>query len=218
MDAKGHKIFDKTLERLDDCPLFCINGKAYYDGDNNSSTELANMLRYANQQFLEWTKHDLPFDNLVQNIQFSLQLGDSYYLNIAKIRALKLLWQLFLKGWKIKKQIPCQVEVHLTSTVHTKDLNYNQIKATVQAMSAVIGGANRVFVYPSDTYKNQKGTQNRQRLALNIQHLMQLESYMDRVIDPAAGSYFLENLTDEIAEAAWEEFSGDIADEPIPVY
>lgn len=218
MDARGHKIFDKTIDRLDECPLFCVNGKSYYDGDNNASTELANILRYANQQLSEWTKHDLPLDNLIQNIQFSLQLGDSFYLNIAKIRALKLVWQLFLKGWKIKKQIPCQIEAHLTATSQTKDLNYNQIKATSQAMAAVIGGANRVFVHPSDAYKNQKGTQNRQRLALNIQHLMQLESYMDRVIDPAAGSYFIENLTDEIAEAAWEEFSGDLADEPIPVY
>ncbi|MEM6967089.1 MAG: methylmalonyl-CoA mutase family protein [Bacteroidota bacterium] len=215
VDAKGHKIFNKTTERLDEYPLFCINGKPYYDGDNNASTELANTLRYANQQLLEWTKNDLPPDKLVHQIQFSLQLGDSYYLNIAKIRALKLLWQLLLKGWKIKKQIPCQIAAHLTDTTHTKDLNYNQIKATAQAMAAVIGGANRIFIYPSDTYKNKKGTQNRQRLALNIQHLMQLESYMDRVIDPAAGSYFLENLTDKIAAAAWEEFSKELADKPI---
>ena len=73
-------------------------------------------------------------------------------------------------------------------------------------MAAVIGGAQRLYIYPSDEIKDGLGTPFAQRIALNIQHLMQLESYMDRVVDPSAGSYYIENLTNQLAEAVWKKF------------
>ena len=73
-------------------------------------------------------------------------------------------------------------------------------------MSAVIGGTNRLYIYPSDSFKNKKETLNAQRIALNTQYLMQLESYLDKVQDPAAGSYYLEKLTDDLAQAVWKKF------------
>jgi methylmalonyl-CoA mutase len=77
-------------------------------------------------------------------------------------------------------------------------------------MSAVIGGASRLYIHPSDSFKDENGTSFSRRIALNINHLLQQESYLDRVIDPSAGSYYLETLTDTLAEKAWEKFQEKI--------
>lgn len=183
-----------------------INARDFYQGQENVVYELLQTIWKANAYLEKWNEKGLDLKNLISNIQFSIQLDDSYFLNIAKIRALKILWNLVVKSWKGSLKSSITIETHLTSTTQTEDESYNKIKATSQAMSAVIGGTNRLYIYPSNSYKNKKGTLNAQRIALNIQHLMQLESYMDKVQDPAAGSYYIEKLTDDLAEAAWEKF------------
>ena len=182
-----------------------INARGFYQGQENVVEELAQTISKANAYLEKWNKKDLPLKNLISNIQFSIQLDDSYFLNIAKIRALKVLWNLIVTSWKSSLKSNITIETHLTTITQTEDENYNKLKATSQAMSAVIGGTNRLYIYPSDSFKNKRGTINAQRIALNSQHLMQLESYMDKVQDPAAGSYYLEKLTDDLAEAAWNK-------------
>jgi methylmalonyl-CoA mutase len=144
-----------------------------------------------------------------QLIQFAIGLNDEYFVSIAKIRALKTLWQQVLTAWDSDLKTIPNIEVHLTENAQTDDENYNKIKATTQAMSAVIGGANRLYIYPSDTFKNKNGTTFSRRIALNVQHLLQQESYLDRVVDASAGSYFVEELTEKIAEKAWGKFQAD---------
>ena len=139
-------------------------------------------------------------------IQFSISLNDNYFGSIATIRALKLLWQNVLTAWNENLIANSTIEVHLTTETQTKDENYNKIKATTQAMSAVIGGTDRLYIYPSDSLVNENGTSFSRRIGLNVQHLMEQESYLDRVIDPSAGSYFIEELTNRIAEKAWKQF------------
>ncbi len=182
-----------------------INARDFYQGQENVVEELVQTISKANAYLEKWNEKDLDLKNLIANFQFSIQLDDSYFLNIAKIRALKILWSLVIKSWKGSFKPIITIETHLTTTTQTEDENYNKIKATSQAMSAVIGGTNRLYIYPSDAFK--KETKNAQRIALNTQHLMQLESYMDKVQDPAAGSYYLEKLTDDLAEAAWSRFT-----------
>lgn len=186
-----------------------INARDFYHGKENVVKELVETISKANAYLEKWNEKELVLKDLIGTIQFSIQLDDSYFLNIAKIRALKILWNLIIKSWKGNLKSNITIETHLTTTTQTDDENYNKIKATTQAMSAVIGGTDRLYIYPSDSFKNKKGTLNAQRIALNTQHLMQLESYMDKVQDPAAGSYYLEKLTDDLAEAAWVEFQNN---------
>jgi methylmalonyl-CoA mutase len=183
-----------------------INARDFYQGKENVVEELAKTFSKANAYLEKWNEKDLNLKSLLSTIQFSIQLDDSYFLNIAKIRALKILWNLLVKSWKGTLKPNITIETHLTSSTHTEDENYNKIKATSQAMSAVIGGTNRLYIYPSDALKNKKGSKNDQRIGLNTQHLLQLESYMDKVQDPAAGSYYIEQLTDDLAEAVWLKF------------
>lgn len=144
-----------------------------------------------------------------QFIQFAIGLNDQYFPSVAKVRALKTLWQQVLTAWNTDLKAIPNIEVHLTENAQTNDENYNKIKATTQAMSAVIGGANRLYIYPSDSFKNENGTTFSRRIALNVQHLLQQESYLNRVVDPSAGSYFIEELTEKIAEKAWGIFQNE---------
>ena len=86
------------------------------------------------------------------------------------------------------------------------------IQSATQAMSAVIGGANRLFVTAADhgnSTNDSRFTDNPDfgpRIARNVQHLLQLESFMDRVIDPGSGSYYIEHLTQLLAVKAWVIF------------
>ena len=152
----------------------------------------------------------LDIKNHHSQIQFSISINDNYFASIAKIRALKLLWQNVLTAWDKDLVANSPIEVHLTPNSQTEEDNYNKIKATTQAMSAVIGGADRLYIYPSDAFQNENGTTFSRRIALNVHHLLEQESYLDRVIDPSAGSYFIEELTNRIAEKAWQQFQNQI--------
>ncbi len=80
------------------------------------------------------------------------------------------------------------------------------IRAATQALSAVIGGADRLYVLPSNAALGEESSAFSRRIARNVQHLLQLESHTDKVIDPAAGSYYIEKLTDKLTEQAWAKF------------
>ena len=203
---KDFEELDKFSFQLPNFRFITINTLNYYNGTEQVVSELAQSLREVNDYLEKWNEKDLDLKKLAMLLQLSVQLDDSYFINIAKIRALKLLWELLLKSWKVSKKIDLAIETHLNVLTQTPDENYNKIKATSQATAAVIGGSQRLFIHASDEFKDEVGTENANRLALNIQHIMQVESYLDKVVDPAAGSYYLENLTDTIAEAAWEEF------------
>ena len=79
------------------------------------------------------------------------------------------------------------------------------IRTMTIAMSAVIGGVNRLTILPADQKANAFTT----RIARNVQHLLKMESYLDRVIDPSSGSYYIEKLTKLLVEKTWEKFSAE---------
>ena len=141
-------------------------------------------------------------------MQFSMYIGKSYFVEIAKLRAFKILWANFLKAWGAEPVYPVQ-DVRFFPGDYTGDLYTNMIRATTMAMSAVLGGANRLTVLPYDAGREAEAVYPRafaRRVARNVQHLLQLESGFAELADPAAGSYYLEKLTAQLASSAWEKF------------
>lgn len=144
-------------------------------------------------------------------IQFSISTSNTFFVEIARIRALKMLWANVLKAYELDTS-----EIHISASTEapsSEDDPYRfMIQSATQAMSAVIGGANRLFVTAADhgnSTTDTRFTDNPDfgpRIARNVQHLLQLESFMDRVIDPGAGSYYIEHLTQELAAKAWKLF------------
>lgn len=151
-----------------------------------------------------------PMDS-AKHLQFSLSIGNTFFLEIAKIRALKLLWANVLAAYQIPS-LEANINAYTAAPETGEDPYHFMIQSATQAMSAVMGGANRLFVTPADHGTATADSRFRDnpdfgpRIARNVQHLLQMESFLDRVIDPGAGSYYIENLTQQLAAKAWALF------------
>ncbi|MBC7776453.1 MAG: hypothetical protein H7246_13550 [Phycisphaerae bacterium] len=166
------------------------------------------LLRNANLYLQKLSERGIPVKDIAATMQFSVSIGKSYFLEIARLRALKLLWLNVLKAWNVPLELPA-IAVHFQPAAYSDDLYTNMIRATTMAMSAVQGGAGRLTVSPYDAGREAQATYPQafsRRIARNVQHLLKLESSMDEVPDPAAGSYYIETLTRQLAEKAWAEF------------
>jgi methylmalonyl-CoA mutase len=143
---------------------------------------------------------------------FSFAIGSSYFFQIAKLRAFRIMWARVLEafGADVKTVIHCRTS-RWNKSIY--DPHVNILRATTEAMSAAIGGADSITIAPFDaTYRNPDTAS--ERLALNTHAILQKEAYLERVPDPAAGSYYVEALTDALGAEAWklmqriEEFGG----------
>ena len=168
------------------------------------------LLRNANIYLEKLSERGIPIKDIAAAMQFSVPLGKSYFLEIANLRALKLLWFNVLKAWDAPL-VPPSIAVRYQPEAYSDDLYTNMIRATTMAMAAVQGGANRLTVMPYDAGREALASYPQafgRRIARNVQHLLKMESGLDEVADPAAGSYYIETLTRQLAEKAWEEFGG----------
>ena len=145
---------------------------------------------------------------VVQKLQFNFSTGSSYFNEIAKYRAFRLLWKTVLKAYQLDQSERADCYIHAETSRFqqtTKDHYNNLLRATTQCMSAIIGGADDVHVIPS--YEaNGSSSEISLRLSRNIQHLLMEESYFHQAGDVAKGSYYIEELTAWIVNKAWDLF------------
>lgn len=190
-------------------PNFCVlpvNGHSFFKGENGVVEELANILRRAVFWLDVFDEKGTGAAETNRFLQFSISVGKNYFVEIAKLRALRLLWANVLKAYQVEKFTMPVIEVHMAQAAQSDDPHANMIQATTQAMAAVIGGADRLTVLPSDAFGSGGATGFSRRIARNVQHILKMESHLDWVSDPAAGSYFVEDLTGKMAAAAWQVF------------
>ncbi len=167
---------------------------------------LCRLLQHAITYFQQGAERGIAPAQLARQLQLEVYIGQTYYLEIARLRALRLLWLNVLEAWKLPLEYPV-VDVRFAPEVYTDDLYTNMVRATTMAMSAVIGGAHRLTVLPYDAGREHLAQYPQafgRRMARNVQHLLKLESGFAELADPAAGSYFLEKLTAQLAERVWE--------------
>ncbi len=163
------------------------------------------LLRNANIYLQKLSERGILIADIANAMQFSVPVGKSYFVEIARLRAFKLLWFNMLKAWNAPLQPPTIV-AHFQPEAYSDDLYTNMIRATTMAMSAVQGGVERLTVLPYDAGREAQATYPQafgRRIARNVQHLLKMESALDEVADPAAGSYYIETLTKQLAEKAW---------------
>ncbi len=173
-----------------------------------SADGLATGLKKGNLYVEKLTERGLSPAEAANTLQFSIALGKSYFLEIARIRAFKLLWLNVLKAWGAPLNYPT-VEAHFQPEAYSDELHTNMIRATTMAMSAVLGGADRLTVLPYDAGREGQATYSQsfsRRIARNVQHLLKMESFFHEMPDAAVGSYYIEKLTGQLAEKAWAEF------------
>jgi methylmalonyl-CoA mutase len=209
LDLTQHESTVKLIrwvnQELPQFKVCCINGRDFQQGAASTASELAAIIQAGANLLDQLQEHGAKLDEIANQFQFSVAIGTSYFVEIAKLRALRILWHNVLNAFGVERST-VEISVHFSLLTPDHNPNTNLIRATTQAMSAVIGGANRLHVLPSDTAQSETSTPFAVRIARNVQHLLRLESYLDKVIDPAAGSYYIEKLTEELAQKAWAIF------------
>ena len=139
-------------------------------------------------------------------IWMRLPVGSLYFPEIAKFRAARLLWQRVLDGYEIEKRKPLFIQAESVRwNKSAADPHNNILRATTEAMAAIIGGADSIMAEPFDAVYKQPDDFSA-RIARNISHILENESHLDKTANPADGSWYIEKLTDQIAEKAWEFF------------
>lgn len=188
---------------------FGVNGFQVHQAGGTTWQEIAISLAEAHELLLAQIQQGLTVDEAAGNIHFVLGIGSSFFYEIAKFRAFRSLWTKVVSAYKPEHRCSnCATVTAQTGLVYmsVNDPYTNLLRQTTQALSAVIGGVNQLNVIPYDLYTNAQKSGFTDRMATNISLVLKEESYMDKVIDPAGGSYAIDQLTDTIAERAWTEF------------
>lgn len=201
--AEGIQLVQMELPKF---KIVQVNGRYFHTGPEESSRELAYTIAKGNAYLSAMQKRGVDPERTNQHMQFSLSISTSYFVEIAKIRALKVLWLNVLKEYGVSVLSVPEIVVHFAHESQDENPNMNMIRAATQAMSAVIGGADRLYVLPANHALHQTATPFTRRVARNVQHLLKMESHFDKVVDPGAGSYYIEQLTQKIATKAWATF------------
>ena len=204
-DGEGLALLRYAIAELPQFKVLSINGHDLFQGPQNVVEELAGLLHRCSETIYGAGQAGISPAEAAPRIQFSLLIGTSYFVDLAKIRALRLLWSLLLKAYEVEEVPVAAISVRLAADTQIEDQELNMIRASTQAMSAVLGGASRLTILPANAYAQEENAFTR-RIARNVQHLLKMESYLDRVSDPAAGSYYIDELTHQLAEQAWKKF------------
>ncbi|MBK7475834.1 MAG: hypothetical protein IPI11_07390 [Haliscomenobacter sp.] len=183
-----------------------INGRYYHAGASELTNELALMVAKGAEYLARMEEYGVPPTQTHHSLQFSVALSASFFPEIAKLRALRILWNNVLAAFGIAKPEPVEIVVHLAKETQDEQVHTNMIRAGAQAMSAIIGGADRLYVLPANAALKEAPTPFTRRIARNVHHLLRMESHLGRPVDPSAGSYYLEQLTDLLASKAWDKF------------
>lgn len=173
--------------------LISVDGGIYQNAGANMVQQIAYSLAHANEYFNRITP-------LKQTIVFKIAVGTNYFFEIAKLRALRLLFNLIAKEYN--PDLECHLLVSPTKRNKTiYDYNVNILRTTTECMSAILGGADAIANLPYDALYH-KDNEFGDRIARNQLLVLKKESYFDKVDNPADGSYYIENLTSQLAEKA----------------
>lgn len=185
-----------------------VHGKFFANSGASLVQELAFSLAQGAEYLNLLTDAGLSVDTAARAIKFNMGVGNNYFMEIAKLRAGRLLWSKIVEAYEPESKCSAKMIVHSETNRYNLtiyDPYVNMLRTQTEAMSAVLGGAHSVTVLPFDAVY-QEPTQFSERIARNQQILLKEESHFDKIVDPAAGSYYIETLTESMAEQAWKLF------------
>jgi len=152
------------------------------------------------------TAHELLNRGFNPNqLSLSIGIGSNYFLEIAKVRALRYLWNQITTAYNSDNSVEIIAHIGWINK-SLKDQHTNLLRQTTETMSAAAGGADGIALHPYDQYALEGSSEFAYRMAANISNLLKEESYFDKVQDPLKGSRIIENLTQLISEKAWNYF------------
>ena len=206
-------VAPQLVETLKDYPNFrCIAVST--DALNNAGAYIVQELGYAlawgNEYLQQLVDAGVDAALAAQSIKFNMGVSENYFMEIAKFRAARLLWAQIVKVYLdgTQKYNCAKMCVNATTSKYNQtlfDSYVNLLRSQTEAMSAALGGIHSMVVTPFDA-PYETATDFSERIARNQQLLIKEESHFDRIVDPSAGSYYIEHLTDALATEAWKIF------------
>ena len=185
-----------------------VSGQIFGNSGSTIVEELAFVLSAGHDYLVRLTDAGLTIEEAARKLRFSFSVSSNYFMEIAKFRAARMLWANIVKGYNPEKNCACKMQIHAETSKWNQtvyDPYVNMLRGTTEAMSAAIGGVYSLEVTPFDaSFENP--TEFSKRIARNVELLLKHESHFDQVVDPAGGSYYVENLTQSIAAEAWKLF------------
>jgi len=190
----------KQVQSQDEVAADAIRVDAIHEQGGTIVQELGYGIALGVERLVEEWHAGCNVDEVAKGIRFVFAIGSNYFFEIAKLRAARLLWARAVSAFQPRDELSCLMKVHACTALCNKSIYdpfTNVLRATTEAMAAVIGGCDSLEV---------RSFRFSERLAINIQRLVQEESHLDRVADPAGGSYYVEWLTDALAKQGWSLF------------
>ncbi|MEM7186938.1 MAG: methylmalonyl-CoA mutase subunit beta [Bacteroidota bacterium] len=195
-----HEDLEALLRAYPSQPILGVNVSHYQNAGANSVQQLAYALGHANEYLNHFPKEVLKESPMC----FTVAVGSNYFFEIAKIRALRMLYATLAKAYGVKGT--CHISAVPTRRNKTLyDYNCNMLRTTTECMSAVLGGADSICNIPYDGIYHKSNAFG-ERISRNQLLILKSESYFDQVSNPADGSYYIESLTRELANKALELF------------
>ena len=154
------------------------------------------------------TEAGIDADTAAKKIKFNMGVSENYFMELAKFRAARMLWAQIVKQYEPKCDCACKMIVNATTSKYNQtlyDSYVNLLRSQTEAMSAALAGIHSMVVTPFDApYENPSDFS--ERIARNQQLLLKEECHFGHVVDPGAGSYYIEHLTDSLAKEGWKIF------------
>lgn len=188
--------------------IVTVAGQTFGNSGSTIVEELAFTLSAGHDYLVRLTDAGLDVDAAARKLRFSFSVSSNYFMEIAKFRAARMLWANIVKGYGPAKNCACKMQIHAETSRWNQtvyDPYVNMLRGTTEAMSATIAGVYSLEVTPFDT-SFENPTEFSKRIARNVELLLKNESHFDQVVDPAGGSYYVENLTQSVAAEAWKLF------------
>lgn len=198
----------EDAERFPGLMIIGVHGRNFHQAGATITQELAFSLAQASEYLSGLAEFLVPADLVASKMSFHFAAGSEYFMEIAKFRAARLLWDRLLESYEVDKDDFPPMYIHAETSRWNQtvyDPYVNLLRNTTEAMSSALAGVDSMTVLPFDfAYENP--TEFAERIARNQQIVLREEAYFDRVADPAAGSYYIETLTSSIAAEAWKLF------------
>ena len=201
------RTIKKAASAFPQLKTILVNTTPYHNSGANAVQELAIALALGVEHIEKLKKRQLDMNDFYQKIVFHFSIGNQFFMEIAKLRAFRILWINVLSAYGMRINDD-SITISAETSTYTKTIYepyVNLLRAGNEAFAAVIGGVQYLHISP---YNELEGhlTDFSERIARNMHHILKDEAKLDCIIDPAGGSWFIESLTNELTEKSWQLF------------
>ncbi|MEH6991559.1 methylmalonyl-CoA mutase subunit beta [Neobacillus drentensis] len=183
-----------------------VNTSTYHQGGANAVQELGIAAATGTFYLQKLLEGGMKLENILSKMIFQFSIGSNFFMEMAKLRAARILWDKITKVYGAKAEAR-GMQISAETSTFTKtayDHHVNILRAGNEAFAAVVGGVQYLHVTPFDDLTGN--SQQSERIARNTQNILKEEAHLRTVVDPAGGSWYVETLTSELAEKAWRYF------------